>query len=66
MKNPYEVLVRKPGCKRPLRRPKSTSEDGIRIDLRETEWDVVDWIHLAHDRDQWRALVDMIMNLQVP
>jgi hypothetical protein len=31
--------------------------------LRETEWKVVDWMHLAQDRDQWQALVNMIMNL---
>jgi hypothetical protein len=38
----------------------------IRMDLTGTEWEVVDWIHLAQDRDQWRALVNMVMNLQAP
>jgi hypothetical protein len=38
----------------------------IRMDLREIGWDDVDWIHLAQDRDQWRALVSMVMNLRVP
>jgi hypothetical protein len=40
--------------------------DNIKIDLREIGWDGVDWIDLAKDRDQWRALVNMVMNLRVP
>jgi hypothetical protein len=36
------------------------------MDLREMGWDVVDWIDLAQDRDQWRALVNMVMNFRVP
>jgi hypothetical protein len=32
----------------------------------EIEWDGVDWIELAQDRDQGRALVNMVMNLWVP
>jgi hypothetical protein len=40
--------------------------DNIKIDARETGWDGVDWIDLAQDRDQWRALVNMVMNLRVP
>jgi hypothetical protein len=34
--------------------------------LRETGWDDMDWIDLVQNRDQWRALVNMIMNLRVP
>jgi hypothetical protein len=34
--------------------------------LREIGWDGMDWINLAQDRDQWRALVNTVMNLQVP
>jgi hypothetical protein len=41
-------------------------EDSIRIDLKEIRWKSVDWIRLAQDRDQWRALVNMVMNLRVP
>jgi hypothetical protein len=37
--------------------------DSITIDLREIGWDVMDWINQAQDRDQWRALVNTIMNL---
>jgi hypothetical protein len=36
------------------------------MDLREIGWDDVDWIELAQDRDQWRALVNTVMNLPVP
>jgi hypothetical protein len=38
----------------------------ITMDLRVIVWEDVDWIHLAQDRDQWRALVNMVMNLWVP
>jgi hypothetical protein len=38
--------------------------DGIRMDVRETGWGSVDWIQLAQDRDRWRALVNMVMNLR--
>jgi hypothetical protein len=40
--------------------------DSIKIDLRERGWDGMDWIDLAQDRNQWRALVNTVMNLQVP
>jgi hypothetical protein len=40
--------------------------DNIKLDLREMGWDAVDWIDLAKDRDQWRGLVNMVMNLLVP
>jgi hypothetical protein len=36
------------------------------MDLREIGWDVMDWIDLAQDKDQWRALVNAIMNLRFP
>jgi len=58
-------LFRKPEGKEPLRRPRRRWKDNIRMDLREIGWEVVDWIHLAEDRDQWRALVNAIMNLRV-
>jgi hypothetical protein len=38
----------------------------IRMYLKETGWEGMDWIHLAQDRDQRRALVNMVINLRVP
>jgi hypothetical protein len=40
--------------------------DSIKMGLREIGWDGMDWINLAQNRDQWRALVNMVMNLRVP
>jgi hypothetical protein len=40
--------------------------DIINTDLREINWDGIGWIDLAQDRDPWRALVNTVMNLQVP
>jgi hypothetical protein len=37
--------------------------DNIKMDLRDIEWDGMDWIYLAQDRDQGRVLVNMVMNL---
>jgi hypothetical protein len=39
--------------------------DIIKIDLTETGWVGMDWIDLAQDRDQWRALMNTVMNLRV-
>jgi hypothetical protein len=64
-RNAYNVLVRKFEGKKPLSKPKNICEDDIRIDLRETGWEAVDWMHLAQDRDQWQALVNTVTNLQV-
>jgi hypothetical protein len=40
--------------------------DNIKMDLREIGWNGIDWIDLAQDRDQWRALVNRIMNRRAP
>jgi hypothetical protein len=52
--------------KRALGRPRRTWVDNIKMDLREIGWDGMDWIDLAQDRGQWRALVNTVMNLRVP
>jgi hypothetical protein len=58
--------VGKPEGKRPLERPRRRWVDTIKMDLGEIGWDGRDWIKLAQDRDQWRDLVNTVMNLQVP
>jgi hypothetical protein len=65
-RNDYRILVGKPERKRPLGRPRRRWVDNIIIDLRETGWDSTDWIDPAQDRDQWRALVNTVMNLRLP
>jgi hypothetical protein len=62
----YRILVGKPEGKRPLGRPRRMWVDNTKMDLREIGWDGVDWMGMAHDRDQWRALVNTVLNLRVP
>jgi hypothetical protein len=61
----YRILVGKPERKRPLRRARPRWVDYSKMDFRETEWTGVDWINLAQDRDQWRALVNTVMKLRI-
>jgi hypothetical protein len=65
-RNPYRILVAEPEGKRPLGRHRCRWEEYIKIDLREIGWGSMGWIDLAQDRDQWRALVNTVMNLRVP
>jgi hypothetical protein len=58
--------VGKPEGKSPIGRPRHMWLDNIEIDLREIGWDGIDWINQAQDRDQWRVLVNTVMNLRVP
>jgi len=52
--------------KRPLGRPRRRWEDNIRMDLQEVGCGGMDWIELTLDRDRWRALLKVVMNLPVP
>jgi hypothetical protein len=65
-RNAYKILVRKPEGKRSLGRPIRRWVNNIKVDLRQTGWEDMDWIDLAQDRDQWRALVNTVMNIRVP
>jgi hypothetical protein len=58
--------VGKPEGKRPLGRQKRRWVGNIKMDLRNIEWDGVDWIDMAQERDQWRALMNTVLNLRVP
>jgi hypothetical protein len=64
VRSAYNVLVVRPEGRRPLGRPRRRW-DNIKMDLREIGFGDVDWIHWAQDRDRWRALVNMVMNLRV-
>jgi hypothetical protein len=65
-RNMYRLLVGKPEGKRPLGRPRRSWIDKIEMDLLDIGLSVVDWTGLAQDRYRWRALVNSVMNLQVP
>jgi hypothetical protein len=65
-RNAYRLLVGKPEGKRPLGRPRRRWIDNIKMDLVEIGLSVEDWIGLAQNRYRWRALVNVVMNIQVP
>jgi hypothetical protein len=64
--NAYRIFLGKPEGKRPLGRLRCRWVDNIKMDLSEIGWDGVDWINMAQDRDQWKALVNTVLNLRVP
>jgi hypothetical protein len=65
-RNAYRVLVGKSEGNRPLGRPRRRSVEYIKMNLTGIGRDGMDWIDLAQDRDQWRALVNTMMNIRVP
>jgi hypothetical protein len=62
----YNILAGRPEGRRQLGRLRCRWEDNIKMDLGEIGFGVVDWIHLAQDRESWRALVNTVMSLRVP
>jgi hypothetical protein len=60
------MITVNPEGKRPLGRSRRRWVNNIKMDLGEIGWDGMDWIDLAQDSDQWRALVNAVMNLWVP
>jgi hypothetical protein len=62
----YRILVGEPERKRLLGRPRRRWLDGINMNLRRIGWDGMDSIDLDQDRDQWRALVNTVINIRVP
>jgi hypothetical protein len=64
--NSYRILVGQPEGNRPLGRSRRRWMDNIKMDLKELGWGGVDWVDLGQDRDQWRSLVNTVMNLRVP
>jgi hypothetical protein len=65
-RNACRILVAKPEGNRPLGRRRRRWMGSIKVDLREIGWDGVGWMDIAQDRDQWRALVNTVLNLRVP
>jgi hypothetical protein len=63
MRKAYRIFDGKPEEKIPLRRPKRIGEDDTKMEI---GCEGVDWIHLARDRGQWRAVVKSVMNLWIP
>jgi hypothetical protein len=58
--------VEKTEGKRPLGTPRNRWVDNNKMDLREIGWGDMAWIDLAQDRDQWRTLVNTVINFQFP
>jgi hypothetical protein len=65
-RNACRILLRKPEENRPLGRPRRRWVDNINMDIREIEWGGLNWIDLVQGSDQWRALVNTVVNLRIP
>jgi hypothetical protein len=65
-RNIYRILVGKPDGKRPLRRPRRRWVNNIKMDLRAIGRYAMNWIDLAQNRDNRRALVNTLMNFRIP
>jgi hypothetical protein len=65
-KKAYRIFVGKPEGNKPLGKQRHRWEDNTKMYLREVGLGAMDWIDLAQDRDQWRALVNTIVDLRVP
>jgi hypothetical protein len=65
-RNAYRLLVGRQKGKRSLGRLRRRWVGNIKMDLLKIGWGVVDWIGLDQDRNKWRVLVNVVMNLRVP
>jgi hypothetical protein len=65
-RNDCRILVGKPEGKRTMGRPRRILVDNIKMDLREIGWDGVDWMDMAQYIDEWRALMNSVLNFRVP
>jgi hypothetical protein len=61
-----QIFIGKPEGKRLLGRTRRRWEYNLKVYLRVIRYGDVDWIHLAQDRNQWRALVNKVINHCVP
>ena len=62
----FKIVTGKPTGRRPLGRPRRRWESNIRMDLEERGINAGIWVDSAQDRDYWRALVNVVLNLRVP
>jgi hypothetical protein len=60
------ILSGKSEGKRPLGRHWHRWKDKVKMNLKEIGWEDLDWVHLTQDKDQWRGLMNTVMNLRVP
>jgi hypothetical protein len=65
-RNASKILAGKAEGKRQLGRPRRRWVDNIKMDLTEIRWSGMDWLDVAQNRDQWRALENTVTNLRVP
>ena len=61
-----KILTGKPTGKRPLERPRCRWHNNIRMDLKEIIFNMRNWVDWGQDKDYWRALVNVTLNLKVP
>jgi len=66
MESAFRILIGKAEGRKLLERPNRRWEDNIRRDLREIGWEIVDWMRLTQDRDQWQTLVNTVVNPPTP
>ena len=66
VRSAFKILTGKPTGKRPLGRSRRRSEENIRMDLEEIGINAGNWVDSAQDRNYWRALVNVTLNLRVP
>ena len=62
----FKILIGTPTRQRPLGRPRHRWEDNVRMDLKEIGINTRNLVDSAQDRDYWRALVNVALNLWVP
>jgi hypothetical protein len=65
VRNAYRILDGNREGRDHLRFMRRRWEDNIKICLKEKEYENVNWIHLAHDRDTWRALANKVINMWI-
>ena len=59
-------FVAKPEGRRPLERSSRIWQNNIKMDIGEVNWQGMDWIDLAQEKDRWRAFVNSVINFGVP